>query len=90
VCNITEPVIRILMVHIVFIRLTAGTSSIAPNITGSPTGVLFEDDIVETVTVPSVEPKMIQNHPKSTGDKLCREMLSCLYIYMRLQCMELI
>jgi len=54
----------------------------APNITGSPTGVLFEDDTVETVTVPSVEPK---NHDSKPPEKYRRQIVwrnVMLFVYL--------
>jgi stearoyl-CoA desaturase (delta-9 desaturase) len=55
----------------------------APNITSSPTGVLFEDDIVKTVAVPYVEPK---NDAKPT-EKYRRQIVwrnVILFVYLHL------
>jgi hypothetical protein len=56
----------------------------APNITSSPTGVLFEDDTVETVAVSSVEPK---NHDSKPPQKYSRQIVwrnVILFVYLHL------
>jgi stearoyl-CoA desaturase (delta-9 desaturase) len=56
----------------------------APNITGSPTGVLFEDDIVETVAVPSVEPKNDDSKPpqKYRRQIVWRNVILFIYLHV--------
>jgi hypothetical protein len=56
----------------------------APNITGSPTGVLFEDDNVETVDVPTIEPK---NHDSKPSQKYRRQIVwrnVILFVYLHM------
>jgi stearoyl-CoA desaturase (delta-9 desaturase) len=56
----------------------------APNITGSPTGVLCEDDIVETVAVPTVEPKINESKPpqKYRRQIVWRNVILFIYLHV--------
>jgi stearoyl-CoA desaturase (delta-9 desaturase) len=56
----------------------------APNVTGSPTGVLVEKDTVETVAVPSVEPKNYDSKPpqKYKRQIVWRNIILFVYLHV--------
>jgi len=56
----------------------------APNITGSPTGVLFQDDTVEPVAVPSVKPTIHDSKPpqKYRRQIVWRNVMLFIYLHM--------
>jgi stearoyl-CoA desaturase (delta-9 desaturase) len=55
----------------------------APNITSSPTGVLFEDDIVETVAVPSVVSKNDAEPPEKYRRQIVwRNVILFAYLHL--------
>ncbi|KDR08705.1 Acyl-CoA Delta(11) desaturase [Zootermopsis nevadensis] len=64
-------------------RLIGATPDMAPNITSSPTGVLFEDDIVETVAVPSIESKNDAKPPEKYRRQIVwRNVILFAYLHL--------
>ncbi|XP_069688717.1 acyl-CoA Delta-9 desaturase-like [Periplaneta americana] len=56
----------------------------APNITSSPTGVLFEDDTIETVTLPTIETKTDDSKPAEKYKRkiVWRNVILFVYLHM--------